>query len=60
MQGFDEQECNIDNLLNISQCTETMKEWTKSNKSSTGKHDCSVSKKSDKSPNKKQMTGFFC
>jgi hypothetical protein len=60
MQGFDEQEGNIDTLLNISQCIETMEEWTKSTKSSTGKRDCSVSEKSYKSPNKKQKTGFFC
>ena len=60
MQGFDEQEGNIDNLLDISQPIETMEEWTESISSSTGKRDCSVSKKSDKSPNKKQKTGFFC
>ena len=60
MQGFDEQEGNIDNLLDISQRIETMEEWTESNKSSTGKRDRSVSEKSDKSPNKKQKTGFFC
>ncbi len=61
MQGFfDEQDGNIATLLDISQCIDIMEEWTKSNKSSTGKCDCSVSKKLDKSPNKKQKTGFFC
>ncbi len=60
MQGFDEQESNVATLLDISQCIETMEEWIKSNKSSTGKRDCSVSKKSDKSPYKKQKTGFIC
>jgi hypothetical protein len=60
MQGFDEQEGNIDTLLDISQHIETMEEWTESTKSSTGKRDRSVSEKSDKSPNKKQKTGFFC
>ncbi len=44
MQGFDEQEGNITTLLDISQCIKNMEEWTDSNKSSTGKHDCSVSK----------------
>ncbi len=61
MQGFDvEQEGNIDTLLYISQRIETMEEWTESNKSSAGKRDRSVSEKSEKSPNKRQKTGFFC
>ena len=47
-------------FLDISQHIETMEEWTERNKSSTGKYDCSVSEKLDKSSDKKQKTGFFC
>jgi hypothetical protein len=60
MQGFDEQEGNISNLLEISQRIETMEEWSETKKSAGGKRDRSVSEKSDKSPNKRQKSDYFC
>jgi hypothetical protein len=60
MQGFDEQEGNIATLLEISQRIETMEEWSETKKAATGKRDRSGSEKTDKSPNKKQRTDFFC
>jgi hypothetical protein len=60
MQGFDEQEGNVATLLEISQCIETMEEWSKTKKSVSGKRDCSVSEKLDKTSNKRQKADYFC
>ena len=60
MQGFDEQQGNISTLLEISQRIETMEEWSETKKAATGKRDCSVSEKSDKSSNKKQKSEYYC
>jgi hypothetical protein len=60
MQGFDEQDGTIANLLDISQRIETMEEWSETTKTHAGKRTRSVSEKTDKSPNKKQRSDFYC
>ncbi len=60
MQDFDEQEGNIATLLDISQRIDTMEEWSETKKAATGKRDCFVSEKSDKTPNKKPKVDYFC
>jgi hypothetical protein len=61
IQGFDEQEGNIETLLEISQRIETMEEWSETKRSNTGKRPCSELDKNEKTvSNKKQKLDYFC